>query len=140
VRARVTEGLALAGGAKVAVSENAANGNGFGAGYVQPTATPNVTSVAITDTTGVITVVYTTKVGPATANSLNLTPTSGSAFLTGTALTTASSTTAAGAGGSSTVPTGGSITWTCAAVATATSTAAAVTNPIAAKSLPASCR
>ncbi|MFN3888040.1 MAG: pilin [Aquabacterium sp.] len=131
VRARVAEGLALAQGAKTAVSENAAQGAGFASGWTVPAATNNVSAVAISDTTGAITITYTTRVAPATANSLTLTPTSGGAALTGTALTTAPTTTVAGAGGSSTVPTGGSITWACAPSAT---------NGIDRRFLPASCR
>ena len=42
IRARVTEGLALAGAAKVAVTENAANGNALGGGYGGVTATKSV--------------------------------------------------------------------------------------------------
>ena len=131
VRARVTEGLSLAESAKVAVAENAAQGAGFGSGYTLPTATDNVLGVAITDATGVIDITYTTRVAPATSNSLSLTPTSGGAGLVGTALTTASTIAVAGAGGSSTVPTGGSITWTCRPSAA---------NPILTKFVPAACR
>ena len=131
VRARVTEGLNLASSAKTAVSENAAQGAGFGSGWTVPAATDNVLSLAITDTTGVITVRYTTRVAPATANGLMLTPTSNGAALVGTALTTAPSTTTAGTDGTSVVPQGGSITWTCRPAAT---------NPILPKFVPASCR
>ena len=42
VRARVTEGLSLAGAAKLAVGENNANGNVFGAGYGGTVATRSV--------------------------------------------------------------------------------------------------
>jgi type IV pilus assembly protein PilA len=42
VRARVTEGLALAGAAKLAVGENNANSNAFGAGYGGTVATRSV--------------------------------------------------------------------------------------------------
>ncbi len=42
VRARVTEGLSLAGAAKLAVGENNANGNAFGAGYGGTVATRSV--------------------------------------------------------------------------------------------------
>ena len=130
VRARVTEGLALASSAKTAVAENAANGNSFYNGWVVPAATNNVSSIAIAPTNGVITITYTTRVGPATANAVTLTPTSGGAALVGTA-GTAPTTTTAGTGGSSTVPTGGSVEWVCAA---------ATTNGVQAKFLPASCR
>ncbi|MGJ7485525.1 pilin [Variovorax sp. LT2P21] len=130
VRARVTEGLALASGAKTAVAENAAQGASFYSGWTVPTATDNVSAVAIDATTGAITITYTTRVGPTTANSLTLTPTSGAAALVGTA-GTAPTTTTPGSGGSSTVPQGGSINWQCRPAAT---------NPILPKFLPASCR
>jgi len=128
VRARVTEGLALAGGAKSAVAENASQGAGFANGYVLPQPTQNVASVAIADTTGAVTVTYTARAG---GGALTLTPTSGGNALVGTALTTAASTTVAGAGGSSTVPGGGSIEWQCRPAAT---------TPQPVKYLPASCR
>lgn len=128
VRSRVTEGLALASGAKTAIAENAAQGAGFANGYVLPTATPNVASLAIADTTGVITVTYTAAAGGGT---VDITPTSGGTALAGTALSTAASTTVAGAGGSSTIPTGGSINWLCRPGAT---------NGQNVKFLPASCR
>jgi type IV pilus assembly protein PilA len=128
VRARVTEGLTLAQSAKTAVTENAAQGAGFGSGYVLPTATPNVTSIGIADLTGVITITYTARAGNGT---VTLTPSSGGNALVGTALTTASSTTVAGAGGGSTVPSGGSIAWQCRAPAS---------GGVPQKYLPAECR
>ena len=133
VRARVTEGLSLAGSAKVAVSENAANGNGFGAGWIQPAGTNNVTSVKIDDTNGQIAIVYTVRAGgeAATNNTVVMRPTSGANALSGTALSTANSTTVAGVGGTSVVPTGGSISWSCGY--------GAATNLLQ-KFLPASCR
>ena len=64
VRGRVSEGLVAASAAKVTVSENAASGAAdLGAGYAAPTATSNVTSVAIASTTGQITVITTSKAG-----------------------------------------------------------------------------
>ena len=137
VRARVTEGLSLAGSAKTAVAENAANGNGFAAGWTQPGVTNNVASIAVTDTSGFITIVYTARAGAASsADTVVLAPWSGGTLaaptkLTGTALTTAPSVSVAGAGGSSTIPTGGSVSWICGA-------SAATTLPQ--KFLPASCR
>jgi type IV pilus assembly protein PilA len=132
VRARVTEGLSLAGSAKVAVSENAANGNGFGAGWTQPAATNNVTSVNIADLTGRISILYTARAGAASsADTVVMVPSSGGNALVGTALSTAYSTTVAGAGGTSVVPTGGSIAWVCGG--------SSATN-LAQKFLPASCR
>jgi type IV pilus assembly protein PilA len=128
VRSKVTEGLALAGGAKIAIAENAAQGVGFANGYVLPAATTNVSSLAISDTTGAITITYTASAGNGT---VDLTPQSGGAALAGTALSTAPTTSAAGVGGTSTVPTGGSITWLCRPGST---------NPMPVKFLPASCR
>src|SRR3990167_8955826 len=58
VRAKVTEGLSLAGSAKAAVAENAANGSPFGSGWTPPAATQNVASLAIDPTTGRITITY----------------------------------------------------------------------------------
>jgi type IV pilus assembly protein PilA len=131
VRSRVAEGLALAGSAKLAVSENAANGYGFAAGWIVPTATANVLNLSITDTSGVILINYSTKIGASGSNTLALTPKSGGNVLVGTALSTAPSITVAGAGGTSTVPTAGSITWTCGGTASTT---------VPARYLPASCR
>ena len=79
VRARVSEGLVAASAAKVTVAENAASGSAsLGAGYTAPTATGNVTSVAIASATGQITVTTTSKAGNGT---IVFIPTSGSAAL-----------------------------------------------------------
>ena len=110
VRARVTEGLALAAGAKTAIAENAANGSAFASGWTAPSATSNVTSIAIDATDGEITVVYTPRAGN---GALVLTPNSSGALVAGTP------------------PVGGSISWTCAAAAT---------SGLLSKYLPASCR
>src|SRR3990172_485711 len=97
VRAKVSEGLSLAGAAKTAVAENAANGKNFDSGFTAPAATANVASVAIAAATGVITVTYTAAIGSKT---LLFTPTSGGVALAGDAT-------------SSTIPAGGSIEWNC---------------------------
>ncbi|MEQ5876001.1 pilin [Pseudoalteromonas sp. MEBiC 03485] len=94
IRAKVTEGLSLASGAKTTVTENAMNGNALDQSWVAPTATKNVASVAVTQATGVITITYTASAGGGT---VLLTPTAGGAALA-----------------SGTVPTG-SISWTCSA-------------------------
>jgi type IV pilus assembly protein PilA len=95
VRTRVAEGLAMAGSAKLAVSENAASGTtALSSGWAAPAATANVTSIAVADATGIITITYTAAAG---GNTLLMTPSSGGAALTG-----------------GTVPTGGSINWDCA--------------------------
>ena len=93
VRARVTEGLALAAGAKTAVSENAANGAAFATGWSAPAATSNVDSVAIDATNGTITITYNARAG---GNTLTLVPTSNGAALA-----------------ANSVPEGGSISWDC---------------------------
>ena len=71
IRARVTEGLSLAQSAKLAVSETTITNNALPAtqaatGYTSPAATDNVTSIAIADTTGAITITYTAAAGNGT--------------------------------------------------------------------------
>ncbi|MDM0115250.1 pilin [Variovorax sp. J22R133] len=100
VRAKVSEGLTLAGSAKVAVAENAANGKGYKSGWNAPAATNNVASVDIVDATGVITITYATAIDGGNKTIL-LTPKSGGIAFTG-GTTTASS-----------IPTGGSVEWDC---------------------------
>ncbi|CAB3796971.1 hypothetical protein LMG28688_04432 [Paraburkholderia caffeinitolerans] len=73
-RSRVGEGLSLASAARLAVAENAASGNAFGAGYTVPPATRNVESVKVDDTTGQITVVFTTRIAPDGSNTIVLVP------------------------------------------------------------------
>ncbi len=98
VRAKVTEGLSLAGGAKVAVAENAANGSNFDAGFTAPAATASIASVGIAFATGNITITTTAAIDG--GKSIIMTPSSGGAVLVGTAT-------------SSTIPVGGSIEWSC---------------------------
>ena len=81
VRARVTEGLSLAGAAKLAVAENASNGQPFASGYTPPTATVNVGAVTIEPVAGGVTIVYTGPSGGA-GSTIFLIPTSGGAALT----------------------------------------------------------
>ena len=72
MRARVTEGLSLAGSAKVNVSDIHASGNpqadplGYQLGYTPPAATRNVTSVVIAAATGLITITTTANAGNGT--------------------------------------------------------------------------
>ena len=72
VRARVTEGMNAAAAAKVQVADILSSGNpqglatGYNTGYTSPTATTNVTSVAITPATGQITVTLTAAAGNGT--------------------------------------------------------------------------
>jgi len=124
VRARVSEGLSLASSAKTTVAENAANGTALDAGFTAPTATNNVTSVAISQATGEITITYAAKAGGGT---LVLAPRDGGPA--GAAL--------AGTATASTVPTAGNITWNCNS---ASSTRAGTKGTLAAKFAPAECR
>jgi len=110
VRARVSEGLSLAGAAKLNVAENAANGTAFAAGYNAPTATTDkVTGIAI-GADGTITIGYGTKIED--GKNIALVPTSGGAAL------------AVG------VPPAGPINWACNGAGTT----------LAAKYRPAECR
>ena len=112
VRARVSEGLALAAGAKAAVAENAVNGvTNLSTGWTSPSATTNVTSLAVATDSGQITVTYTTRVAASGTNTLIMVPTSGGSAIAG-----------------GTVPTGGSINWSCTG------------GTLVAKHRPASCR
>jgi type IV pilus assembly protein PilA len=77
VRARVSEGLAMASVAKLTVAENAASAaSAFDTGYTSPGASTNVSGIAIAATTGVITITYTAKVAGANTNTILLTPSS----------------------------------------------------------------
>ena len=93
VRARVTEGLSLAGSAKAAVTENASNARALDNGWTAPAATSSVTSVAVAAASGQITITYTTAAGNGT---IIMVPTSNGAALV-----------------SGTPPAGGSIAWSC---------------------------
>ena len=117
IRAKVSEGMVLASGAKVAVAENAANGKNFSAGFTAPAATDNVLSVGITATTGAIVVTMQPAIAAAGANVVEFVPTSGGVALAGTAT-------------ASTIPAGGSIEWACDGAGTT----------LADKYLPAQCR
>lgn len=78
IRARVSEAVTLASGAKTTVTENAANGVAFASGWAPPSPTENVESVAVDGTNGTVTVTLKAKAGGvAGANTLTLTPTSG---------------------------------------------------------------
>ena len=82
IRARVSEGLSLAAAAKLNVAEIATSGandtgtwpQGYATGYNQPAKSTNVSSVAIAEDTGVITITYQPRVAAANANTLTLTP------------------------------------------------------------------
>ena len=115
VRARVSEGMVAASGAKTAVAENAASGAAFASGWSAPTATSNVRSIGIDGTAGIIHVWTTVAAGN---GGFSLTPTAAGAAL------------AAG-----TPPAGGNIVWTCAP-----STAGGSATAMAGKYLPSTCR
>ena len=118
VRAKVTEGLSLAGSAKTAVSENAANGANLSSGWSAPSATTNVSSVAVNGATGEIMITYT---AAATGSTLNLNPRDGANPLS-----------------SGAVPTGGSITWRCQSAGSTVACGTAGT--ILGKYVPSACR
>ena len=66
VRARVTEGLSLASGARQAVAENAMNGSAFVQGWAPPAATSAVSSIAVDPANGEIAITYTAFAGNGT--------------------------------------------------------------------------
>lgn len=120
VRAKVTEGISLAAGAKTAVTENAANGAAFNSGWLAPNATASVTGVAIATTNGEITISYATTVVPAANNTLILSPRDGANALS-----------------PGVPPATGSVTWNCNAQG---STKGGTAGTILAKYVPANCR
>ena len=75
-RARVSEGLSLAAGARLAVAENALMALPLNAAFQTPAATANVASVAVAPASGQITITFTERVSPAGANTLVLVPSS----------------------------------------------------------------
>jgi type IV pilus assembly protein PilA len=129
IRARVTEGLTLAGAAKLAVAENGAAGNAFATGYTGVTAATRsvtvnatlpatiaslnttTTGIGISAATGAISINYGANVQPAATARLVLVPTSAPAAGTAIAL--------AGTAAVSTPP-GGAIRWDCYAATVAT--------------------
>ena len=126
VRAKVTEGLTLAGAAKTAVAENAANGAPYASGWTPPTATKNVTSVTIDQAAGFITITYPAAVVGA-VSTLVLNPLNGAVAFTG------------GTAAASTIPTAGSIGWNCTSAGTPAAVVGAK-GTILAKYVPANCR
>lgn len=79
LRAKVSEGLSLASAAKATIAENAVSGTSpLNAGWTAPDATANVSSVSVSDTTGVITVTYTSAAGNGT---ILISPTAGGSAL-----------------------------------------------------------
>jgi len=81
IRAKVTEGLSLASSAKVTVADNLANGYiaTLSKGFTQPAVTNNVTSVIVSDSTGVITIMYAPGTSAMSGQTITLTPNLGAA-------------------------------------------------------------
>ena len=102
VRAKVTEGLSLAGAAKIAVAENASQGRPYASGWVSPAVTPTVDLVDIATADGKITITFGTAIdgGTTTKKTITIVPSSGGLFTLGTTSATS-------------IPTGGSVTWDC---------------------------
>ena len=119
VRAKVTEGLSMAGSAKTSVSENAANGALLSSGWTAPAATTNVSSLSVNGANGEILITYTLA---ATGSTLYLNPRDGAAALT-----------------SGTIPTGGSIAWHCRS-AGSTAASSGTQGTILGKYVPSACR
>ncbi len=131
VRAKVSEGLSLASGAKTAVAENAANGvlagaGGLAAGWVAPAATADVAGVAINAADGEISITYTPAVAPAATNLLVLSPRDGGPL--------------GGPLAAGTPPAAGSVTWNCMSAGSTPATTSTIPGTMLAKSVPASCR
>ncbi len=134
IRARVSEGLALASAAKVQVTENAQNAApNYRIGYNPPAPTKNVQSVDIAQDSGVVTV---TMSPAATSGTLIITPaapttTGGTPALLPAPVPLAS--------GGTAVPTPqGAVVWRCKAAGASTGLGAAGT--LQAKFAPAECR
>ena len=120
VRAKVTEGLSLAGSAKTTISENAANGaTDLASGWAAPASTANVSAMAVNSSNGEILITYTAS---ATGGTLNLNPRDGAVALT-----------------AGTVPTGGSISWHCRS-ASSTAITCGTSGTLSGKYVPATCR
>ncbi len=139
VRAKVTEGLALAASAKTAVAENAANGADFTKGWTPPNSTINVSTmpvpdiaarktntnsgVAIDSTTGIITITYTNKIATSSPT-IKLIPIVGSTTPT-----------------SGTPPTSGSINWEChSSTSPGTDVLTSIVGTLNEKYVPSNCR
>ena len=120
VRAKVTEGLSLAGSAKTTISENAANGaTNLGSGWAAPAATANVSTMTVNSSNGEIMITYTAS---ATGGTLALNPRDGANPLSASA-----------------VPTGGSISWHCRS-ASSTSATCGTCGTMSGKYVPSTCR
>ena len=131
VRARVSEGLVGVSAAKVNVADMLAGGNptsdanGYGMGYTAPAASRNVSSIAISAGTGIITMTTTAAAGNGT---LRVTPNApvGTALPVGTAQFT---------------PPAQAVQWRCMAVgASAAGFAGATAGTLPARFAPAECK
>ncbi|MDD1610545.1 MAG: pilin [Methylococcaceae bacterium] len=138
VRAKVTEGLALAASAKTAVAENAANGAPFANGWTAPNATINVSTAPVPTsadrstniksgvsigTNGVITITYTDKIASGSPTVV-LIPAVGSTLPS-----------------QGTPPTAGSINWEChSATSPSSDVLQSIKGSLADKYVPANCR
>ncbi|MDP1956219.1 MAG: pilin [Polaromonas sp.] len=133
VRARVSEGMVAATPAKLNVAEVLAAGTvsaaGYGAGFTSPTASPNVTSIAIAAATGQTTITTTARAGNGT---LVLVPYTGPA---GTTVALPDATAAF-------TPPADSVKWQChsATVATVVSPAPTAAGTLPARFAPSECR
>ena len=133
VRARVTEGLALASAGKINVADILSSGNpsaaaaGYGLGYTAPAATRNITSVVITPASGIIVITTTATAGGGT---LTLAP----------GVDVAGVLTALPDGTTAFAPPAGRVTWRCAAVGALNLVPVQVAGTLLAKYAPAECR
>lgn len=129
-RAKVTEGLSLASSAKTAVAENAANAAEYDKGWTTPSATKNVTGVAVDIVTGQIEISYDTPVSDTAANTLILEPYT----MVGTTATALPDST-----GAAYTPPEDQLQWACLA-AGSTSPTGATSGTLPSKLAPSNCR
>ena len=126
-RAKVTEGLSLAASAKTAVAENASNATTYDLGWTTPDATANVKSVAISNTTGEITITYDKPVQD--NGTLILAPFTGGATPAGLPTSAAAYT-----------PPAGAIQWQCLANGATKKVATMTVGSLLSKLAPSNCR
>lgn len=137
VRSRVSEGMVGASAAKLGVADILANGkwgpDGYAAAYTAPTASANVTSIAVAPVTGQITVTTTARAGGGT---LVFVPYTG-----GAAQTAGSGVALPDATASFAIPTD-ALKWQChsATVAVSVSPAPTAAPTLAARFAPSECR
>ena len=132
-RARVSEGLVMASAAKVNVQDVLASGNpgadaaGYSQGYTSPTASRNITSIAIAAATGQITVTTTAAAGNGT---ITMMPYTGAA-LPGTALPV---------GTAAFTPPADAAKWRCSAAGVTTLATGQTVGTLPARFAPAECK